>query len=173
MEEPRNTTQPDPHNGSSTNSEQPYNNPYASSRSSYPFSPPKEDGPMKQSGLGIASFILALVTVLLVVGSIISATMFVSGVAGDTQGFLNEIEKMEEQNTIPSEFVSIMIAGLCMIASIGIALIGLILGIVGAVQKNRRKVFAIIGIVLNGLIVLGAAGIVIIGLLSAAAQSTI
>ncbi|SFE21120.1 hypothetical protein SAMN05216378_2731 [Paenibacillus catalpae] len=172
MEEPRNSTQPDPHNGSSTNPEQPYENPYAS-RPSNPFSPIKEDGPMKQSGLGIASFILALVTVLLVVGAIISASVFVSGVAGDAQGFLNEIEGIEGENSLPSEFVSIMIAGLCIIASIGVALIGLILGIVGAVQKNRRKVFAIIGIVLNGLIVLGTAGLVIIGLVSAAAQSTI
>ncbi|MCM3631180.1 hypothetical protein M3194_28095 [Paenibacillus glycanilyticus] len=169
MEEPRNTTQ---HNDSSANPEQPYDNPYAS-RPSNPFSPLNENGPMKQSGLGIASFILALVTVLLVVGAIISVTVFVSEVSGDAQGFLNEIESMEEEGTFPSEFVSVMIAGLAMIASIGIAIIGLILGIVGAVQKNRRKVFAIIGIVLNGLIVLGTVGLVIIGLLSAAAQSTI
>lgn len=172
MEEPRNTTQPDPHTGSSANPEQPYDNPYASSPS-YPFSPEREDGPMKQSGLGIASFILALVTLLLVVGSIISATVFVSHVSGDAQGFLNELENIEAENSIPSDLASIMIAGLCIIASIGVAIIGLILGIVGAVQKNRRKVFAIIGIVLNGLIVLGTVGLVIIGLVSAAAQSTI
>ncbi|NIK70000.1 MULTISPECIES: hypothetical protein [unclassified Paenibacillus] len=172
MEEPRNPSQPDPQTGSSANPEQPYDNPYAS-RPSTPFAPVRENGPAKQSGLGIASFILALVTLLLVVGCVISATVFVSNVTGDAQGFLNEVENMESEGTLPSDLVPIMIAGLCIIASIGVAIIGLILGIVGAVQKNRRKVFAIIGIVLNGLIVLGTAGLVIIGLVSAAAQSTI
>ncbi|GLX65696.1 hypothetical protein [Paenibacillus glycanilyticus] len=169
MEEPRHPS--DPHNSSPANPEQPYDNPYAS-RPEQPFAPVRDNEPMKQSGLGIASFILALVTVLLVVGSIIGVTVFVSSVADDAQGFLNEMETMEG-DSLPSDFVPILIAGLCILASIGVAIVGLILGIIGAAQKNRRKVFAIIGIVLNGLIVLGTAGLVIIGLVSAAAQSTI
>lgn len=171
MEEPRNPIQPDQDTNTTENPEQTYDNPYAS-RPSFKSPPPRENQPLKQSGLGIASFILALVTVLLVVGAFISAAVFASNVSDDPQAFLNELENINGE-ALPSNIVPILIAGFCMLASVGVAIIGLILGIIGAASRTRRKTFAIIGIVLNGLIVLGTVGLVIIGLVSAAAQSTI
>ncbi|MGO4107926.1 hypothetical protein [Paenibacillus sp. YAF4_2] len=171
MEEPRNPIQPDQDAISTENPEQTYDNPYAS-RPSFKSPPPRENQPLKQSGLGIASFILALVTVLLIVGAFISAAVFASSVSDDPQAFLNELENINGE-ALPSNIVPILIAGFCMLASVGVAIIGLILGIIGAASRTRRKTFAIIGIVLNGLVVLGTVGLVIIGLASAAAQSTI
>lgn len=123
--------------------------------------PPDELGPKKQSGLGIASFIIALVSVVLIIVSIALVASFASDIANN-ELLLNDptaIESMEEEALVP-----VMLAGLSILASIGVAMIGLILGIISAFSKSRRKVFGVIGIILNGLIVIGAVGIVVVGL---------
>lgn len=42
--------------------------------------------------------------------------------------------------------------------------VGLILGIAGAFQKQRKRLFAVLGIVLNGILVLAAATVCILAL---------
>lgn len=42
--------------------------------------------------------------------------------------------------------------------------VGLLLGIAGAVQKQRKRLFAVLGIVLNGILVLAAATVCILAL---------
>lgn len=123
--------------------------------------PPGELGPKKQSGLGIASFIIALVSVVLIIVSIAIAASFAADFANN-ELLLNDpaaIESMDEEALVP-----IMLAGLSILASIGVAVVGLILGIISAFSKTRRKVFGVIGIILNGLIVIGAVGLVVVGL---------
>lgn len=122
---------------------------------------PIPTGPPKQSGLGIASFIISLVAVVFIIAAFVCGFMFADQIANNEIIFNqpSDIETLDEATLIP-----VMLTGLFIIAAIGVALIGLILGIIGACFKNRRKTFSVIGIVLNGLIVIGAAAVVIIGL---------
>lgn len=107
--------------------------------------------PLKHSGLGIASFILALVAVLgLVIAIIISVAAASEFINLDPSKIESSIVEGSVEELAP--FIG---AFLLMLGAIGISIIGLILGIIGAVIKTRKKVFSIIGIILNGLIVVG------------------
>lgn len=57
-----------------------------------------------------------------------------------------------------------LLIGLVIIGSSVLSLIGLVLGIVGVCQPNRRVVFAVLGTVLNVFIILGVCGVVGLGL---------
>lgn len=120
------------------------------------FSPP--EGPQKHAGLGIASFILALAALL---GVVLSLVLSVSFATQFTNADPTEIERALSEGD--AELATIMGVGLLIIGSIGLSFIGLILGIIGVFIKNRKKVFSIIGIVLNGLLVVGSLFLVIIG----------
>lgn len=115
--------------------------------------------PLKHSGLGIASFVLALASLLGIVLSLVLSASFASQ-------FINadpaEIERIIEGGD--GEVAAIMGVGLLIIASLGLSFVGLILGVIGAFMKSRKKVFSIIGIVLNGLIVIGSIFLFIIGI---------
>ena len=56
--------------------------------------------------------------------------------------------------------------GLFIIAFLLLALIALGLGIGGLVQKERKKVFAILGIVFSALTILGTLSLMVIGLIA-------
>jgi hypothetical protein len=43
-------------------------------------------------------------------------------------------------------------------------LIGILLGIAGFVEKNRKRVFSVLGLVLNTVIILGLCALIAIGL---------
>ncbi|MCR2804370.1 hypothetical protein [Paenibacillus soyae] len=120
---------------------------------------------MKHSGLGIASFVLALVAVLTIVIGII---MSVAAVASSPD-FMNATEDEIATDILEGgggEFATLMGAGLLMLLSIGISIVGLILGIIAVVLKNRKKVFGIIGLILNALMVLGVVMLFAIGLVA-------
>ncbi|WP_424769006.1 hypothetical protein [Paenibacillus sp. sgz302251] len=126
---------------------------------------PMEEEPKKQSGLGIASFILSLVAVILIIVSIVFGVAFADQLVNNDSLLIDTKDEEAVMEAIGQEaIVPIMIAGLSILASIGAAFIGLILGIIGAFSKNRRKVFSVIGIILNGILVLGALGLIVVGL---------
>lgn len=115
-------------------------------------SPPRQrdfsDQRLKHSGLGIASFIIAILSgifdfLLVAVAGLLSA--------GDVL--------MDE--TSPAA----MIVGLFLIASVGVTFIGLGLGIVGVALPNRNKLFAWLGLVFNALVLIGLVGIMCLGAL--------
>ena len=100
------------------------------------------------SGLGIASFILSIVSgvlifLLVVVAGVIEAT---------TPGGMDE-----------ESAVAVMV-GLCLFALLFVSLVALVLGIAGLVQQDRKKIFAILGTVFSAVTILGTIGIVIVGL---------
>ena len=91
---------------------------------------------LKHSGLGIASFIIALLQ-----GFMNLVVVLIAGVlaaAGPQRG--NE--------------VGFMIVGLLVLTGIFTHCVGAGLGIAGLVQKNRKKVFAILGLILNAVALL-------------------
>ncbi|WP_337098962.1 hypothetical protein [Paenibacillus sp. YIM B09110] len=133
-----------------------------------------ETGPLKQSKLGIASFIIALVAVLLIILTFVLATT-------NSAEFMEFAEEVNSSNGVvtPEDVEAlggdilgvIVMIMICMFGSMGVALVGVILAFIGIFAKNRRKAFAIIGLVLNGLLIVGAIGLVIVGFAIGATSS--
>jgi hypothetical protein len=96
-------------------------------------------GPMKHSRLGIASFMLAIGTGLMMAVLVV----FAAAIDASQPGALDA--------HTPSG--KLLVGGLCF-ASL-LALTGVGLGIAGVSQTKRKTVYAILGLVFNGLIVLG------------------
>jgi len=100
---------------------------------------------LKHSGLGIASFIIALLQ-----GFLTLVVVLIAGVlaaAGPQQD--NE--------------VGFMIVGLLVLAGIFTHCVGAGLGIAGLVRKNRKKVFAVLGLILNAMALLMVLLLMLIG----------
>jgi hypothetical protein len=154
------------HNPNEQNRPQDYNNTgftAFSPANEFPGSAPVK---VKHSGPGIASFVLALIAVLTVVIGIIMSVAAVASSADFMSATPEEIESQLLEGG--GEGVAAIVgAGLLMILSIGFAIIGLILGIVGVVMKNRKKVFGVIGLILNALIVLSVILLVAVGMFAA------
>lgn len=124
--------------------------------------PQYENAPLKQSKLGIASFIISLVSIVLIIVGFIFAGVFIGDIAGSEELLMDPAYL--ESNFDVELFMPIILMLVCFFASVGIAVVGLILGIVSVASKNVRKVFGIIGLILNALIVLGSGGFFIISL---------
>ncbi|MGG4048497.1 hypothetical protein [Paenibacillus favisporus] len=99
---------------------------------------------LKHSGPGIASFVMGLVSLL---GYIISAAA-----AGAIMAPYLEEGMLDGPNS--NAILGLGVVGLLMIALVVINVVGTILGIVGTALKNRKKIFAIIGLIVNAVIVL-------------------
>lgn len=122
-----------------------------------PYSPPNSDiqpnqtgsePPLSHCGIGITSFVLA-------VGSFL-CLIVLFGVAGyweaTTPGGVDE----QAPKTI--------ILGLVLILMLLIVLIALVLGIVSLFQKNKKKIFGILGTVLSFFAIFSVVGLVSLGL---------
>jgi hypothetical protein len=96
----------------------------------------------------VLSFILALVAGVLILGVFVAAGVLTMQAGGDL-----------DENSPEAVFI-----GLGMMAGLGLALLGLILGIVGTLGDHSKKVFAYIGATLNGLILLGTVGLICAGI---------
>jgi hypothetical protein len=102
----------------------------------------------KHSGLGIASFISSIFS-----GIFLFLIFVVAGVMeASTSGGLDE------------ESPAAIVIGLCMFAFLFVALVALGLGIGGLIQKDRNKLFAVLGTVFSACAFLGTLALVLIGL---------
>lgn len=101
----------------------------------------------KHSGLGIASFITSIVS-----GLLIFLLIVVAGVMEATPGGIDE------------ESAGAVMVGLFLFASLGATLVALGLGIAGLLQKERKKLFAILGTVFSAVSLVVTIFIMIIGL---------
>jgi hypothetical protein len=116
---------------------------------------PAQERPHRHSGPGIASFVITLVMYLLLIAGIIAAFLTARD-AVTPDGVLDE-------DVLQEKIGQFAAAGIMLIAS-GIGqLVALVLGIIGIVQKERRKAFAVTGTILSGLAVLLMIGFLIIG----------
>lgn len=107
------------------------------------------------SGLGIASFIIALVTGTLLVIAMVFAGIMAAAAGGD----------------VDDEAPAMIAVGCFIILGVLAHLLGLGLGIAGLVQRDRRRVFAALGMVLNGVAVLGVLALMAIGLAAGAGMA--
>ena len=92
----------------------------------------------------MASFILGLITTLGNLALIVVATVL-------------------SQKHDSSHSSAMVVAGCLFFLGMGIALIGIFLGVVGVIQPNRSKLLAIVGLCLNGLCLLSVEGLMLIG----------
>ncbi|HEY4090038.1 MAG TPA: hypothetical protein VGN46_00875 [Luteibacter sp.] len=100
---------------------------------------------LPQSGLGIASFVIALVSGLAILGGIGLSALLIS--AGDT-----------------SEHMPLFgLIGLILIFFLLMALIGTVLALVALRRQDRRRTFAAIGLGLNVFILLGTGAMMLLG----------
>lgn len=131
----------DPNNGSSTNTGKPTVPDFTG------FSPVVEDEVVlrpKHSGLGIASFSLfGGMAVLFIILLVVFVSKITSLDLSDPDAIASQVEEMPELGVISFLMFGTLIGNL----------IGLVLGIIGLVQKGRKKIFAILGTIFNGLVV--------------------
>lgn len=121
----------------------------------------------KQSGLGIASFaIFGSMTVIFII-VLAALAMKIAGLIDLTTGTAD----MEELERRISDMPELALLGLALLGTLLGNLVGLILGIIGLVQKDRKKVFAVLGTVLNGLVIAGLALLMLVSVLAAAAAA--
>ncbi|GGZ04281.1 hypothetical protein GCM10007169_21350 [Shewanella fodinae] len=100
------------------------------------------------SGLGISSFIVSLVAAIL-----IFITLVIAGnLANTTPGGLDENSR------------AAMAIGFAIIGLVLLSLVALGLGIAGLFQKDRQKVFPILGTVFSSFTILGTIGLILLGL---------
>jgi len=128
-------------------------------------------GKLKHSGLGITSFVMSLLSVLAIVIGIIIVFSSVFSMDESDLLMLQDPTAVEDMlltgDSIPSYFISVIVGGVLMMASAGLAFIGLILGFIGLFIKQRRKVFSILGTIFNGLIFVGGILFILISFISA------
>ena len=101
-----------------------------------------------QSGMGIASFILGLISAVAMAVMMVMAV----GIAAKAPG--GEINENSPEA---------MALGCSLLIGGGLAVLGLILGIVAALQQGKKKVFSILGIVFNGGLLLRVGGLMVLG----------
>ncbi|MNC51097.1 hypothetical protein D3C75_1003760 [compost metagenome] len=68
----------------------------------------------------------------------------------------------EELERRMAEMPELALMSIALLGTLFGNLIGLILGIIGLVQKERKKVFAVLGTVLNGIVIIGLALMVLV-----------
>ncbi|WP_025715943.1 hypothetical protein [Paenibacillus sp. 1-18] len=115
------------------------------------FQPPVK---LKHSGPGIASFIMSLVSL---IGYIIMAIMIINLLAHFSQyQTMNPEVVLQQTGTALLPFI--------FLGSLLLNCSGLVIGIIGIALKNRKKAFAITGLIINALIIVGFIALLAIGL---------
>lgn len=99
----------------------------------------------KHSGLGIASFIISLLAIIGYIAAIVLITIGVDNIIL-LSGEISEEELVQQSGFIVG-FLMFVFAGVLNIVS-------LILGIIGIVIKNRKKIFGILGCVISFICIL-------------------
>ncbi|RAV06490.1 hypothetical protein DQG13_01245 [Paenibacillus sp. YN15] len=126
----------------------------------YDTEPPRR----RHSGLGIASFTIFASMALIFIIILGSITVKLSGLI-DTDTGAYDYEEIERR---VADMPELAFMGLALLGTLFGNFVGLILGIVGLVQKERKKVFAVLGTVLNGLVIIGLILMVLISILALA-----
>ncbi len=103
---------------------------------------------LKHSGMGIASFIISII------GSVSMFVLF--ALAGAMEA--SKPGGMDERST------QVVVLGLLIIIILFANLVAVGLGVAGLFQKERKKVFAILGTIFSGITVILTVALLIIGL---------
>jgi MFS family permease len=100
---------------------------------------------MPQSGHGIASFVIAIVSGLVVLAGIAFSALMVA--SGD-----------------PEQHLPVFgLIGLVICLFLVVSIVGLVLGFIALRRQDRRRTFGAIGLGLNALILIGTVGLALVG----------
>lgn len=102
---------------------------------------------LKHSGLGIASFVLSMT-----VGLVVFVLIAIAG-----------YQEMKTPGGMDENAPETMLLGLLMMGALLLNLVGVALGIAGVVQKDRKKIFGVLGLTFNLVVVLGTLGLMFVG----------
>ncbi len=113
--------------------------------------------------MGIASFVIAILTTVLVVILVV-----VAGVVG-----ASALENVQDpQNVDPQSLqdspalAGLALVGLGMLACVAFYLLGLALGVAGIVQRRRNRLFGVLGTIFNGVVVVLLVALIAFGVAS-------
>lgn len=112
--------------------------------------------PLKHSGLGIASFLIAVTMLAAMIASF-------AAIIGLTADMFVGNEWPDEQAVLDKSPIIVLFA-FFIVGALLLDLVGATLGIVSLFQKNRRKLFGILGTVLSLLPLAGFALLFLLGL---------
>ena len=101
----------------------------------------------RHSGLGIASF---------AIGILAGLALFIA--LGVVAVLYNQSPGGLDEKSPTAILAGLLIIGLCLVHLLGVGL-----GIGGLAQKDRRKVFSVLGLAINGVALLGTIALIIIG----------
>lgn len=115
------------------------------------------------SRMGIASVVIAVlatlaIVVLIVVAGLLTASAF-QGVNPENV----DPEQLQRDLQDSPAAVGLGLVGAGVLVSALLYLLGLALGVAGVVQRRRKRLFAVLGLVLNGLIVLALVALTVFG----------
>ena len=96
------------------------------------------------------------------VASIAIGVLALLGVCGAFGGAFIIFAENNGQEPSPDSPALIGI-GLAVLTGLGLSLVGSVVGLVGVIVPNQNKIFAVIGLLLNGLLFLGTVGIMVLG----------
>lgn len=123
-------------------------NPYAPSRESIAGLASPHPTTLRHSGLGIASFVLALGCAFLAFAMIV--------VAG--------VMEVSTPGGIDEESLAAGLVGLAILTALFGSFVAFILGAAGLFQSQRKKIFAALGLIFSGLTLFGTGGLIVLGL---------
>ena len=104
----------------------------------------------KHSGLGVASFVISVITAVLAFLLIVGAGVLEVTTPGG----------VDEESAVA------IVVGLLIIGCMVIDLVALGLGIAGLVQRDRKKVFAVLGTVFSAATILGIIFVIMLGMMA-------
>lgn len=116
----------------------------------------------KHSRLGIASFVIAVLTTVLFV--VLLGVVFNAAGAlldGEDPSSVTPQDLQQNLEESPGTTGVLGVAGFGLVASPFLYLLGAALGIAGLIQNRRKRLFAVLGTVANGLIFLGLLALVL------------
>jgi hypothetical protein len=114
----------------------------------------------RHSRMGIASFVISILSTVLVVTLFIIAAVIGASAFGNVQ----DPQSIDPQSLQDSPaLVGLAAVGLGMLASIAFYLLGLGLGVAGIIQRRRKRFFAVLGAIFNGIVLLLIVGLVAFG----------
>jgi hypothetical protein len=129
--------------------------------------PPQRDesggARVRQSGLGIASFVLSVLSAFGMMSVFVMLANKITPYVDPATGALNVTEEQLQQELMPAVGGLVLLFPLAMLLTV----IAIILGIVALTQRDRKKAFGIAGLIIGGLQVLFFVFALVIGISAA------
>ena len=115
----------------------------------------------RHSRMGIASFVISILVVVAILALVVGAPLVLSSTdALDAQSF-DPADPQSIDLSNPA-IIALQVIGLGFILGVLLSFVGFGLGVAGLIQRRRKRLFAIVGAVLNGLVILGVVVLILL-----------